>query len=750
MATGQINRVIEHLRKTLRTGDTAEISDGQLLECFVARREERGFELLLQRHGPMVLSVCKRVLGSHQDAEDAFQATFLVLARKAGSIRPREMVGNWLYGVACKTALRARSLLAKRQAREKQMNPLPEPEAPAPDSWPEVQQVLDEELSRLSDKYRAPIILCDLEDKSQKEAAQRLGLPEGTLSSRLSRGRAMLAKRLARRGVTLSAGALAAMLSPKGVSAGVPAALASATLKAGRAFAAGQSVAGLVSSAVVSLTEGVLKAMLLTKLTQVSAAFLLGCFSIGVWAQIPSATGQSEGGIKAESRAVPLRGPAGKVQDQVNSFDDLSPAARLQILRKITDPDKEFQSAERGDVILSLNTHGSLASGNSSDIYCQVRANPMLGQPSVGNPFATTIKSVVDEGTKVHKGDVLVSLDDSYLQEQLKDKWKAHQKSLAAIASAEGALERGKLQTELRELECEIAVRVAELKVKKFAGNDPDEKEILKLEVKKAHVSWQLAKMEGKSRLSLAKANVETKREIAKRELAQLEDIKDQISKCTIKAPKDGVVYYYVPEETRGNVYPLIAQGEPVREGQKLLQIPDLDNMVASIRVPQALVASLHGEGKDKSKWQAALIKVDAYPKTVLKGHVRLVDRVAASDHFFATGEKVYKTLVAIDKDQNAKMPRLKPGMSAEVTIEEVARKNDVVRLPVKAVVQVGARHYCYVKVGKEILKREVTLGLRGHRFVEIKSGVQEDDLVVRDVDGLVRQLSPFLGPGKK
>jgi RNA polymerase sigma factor (sigma-70 family) len=748
MATGQINRVIEHLRKTILASDTAQISDGQLLECFVARREERGFELLLQRHGPMVLSVCKRVLGSHHDAEDAFQATFLVLARKAGSIRPREMVGNWLYGVACKTALRARSLLAKRQAREKQMNPMPEREAPAPDAWPEVQRVLDEELSRLNDRYRVAILLCDLEGKSQKEAAQRLGLPEGTLSSRLSRGRAMLAKRLARRGVTLSAGVLAPLLSLNGVSACVSSALASATLRVARAFAAGQSVAGLVSSSVVSLTEGVLKAMLLTKLTNGTAAFLVvACFSLGVWAQIPGAAGPIEPVLKAESRAVPPGQPAGKVKQPPQSFDDLSPAARLQFLGKITDPEKAFQAADRGDVVKSLIERGSLASVDSGDIYCRVRTNPRLGQPR-----GTTIKSIVDDGSYVHKGEVLVSLDDSYWQEELKRQLKAFQSARAAITSAETALEKTKLQIERDELNSEIALRMAELKVKQFGGNDPDEKEILKLEVKKARVTWQLAKMEGKSRLSSARADLQTKKEIAERELPQLDDIKDQIKKCTIKAPKDGVVRYYVPEGTRANSTAgvVVAEGEPVREGQKLLQIPDLNHMLVSIRVPEALVALVHGEGKDRSKWQAALIKVDAFPKTVLKGHVKFVDTLAASDAWLTRGEKLYRTLVAIDKEQNVKLPRLLPGMSAEVTIEEVARKNGVVRVPVKAVVQVGQAHYCYVKVGKEILKREVTLGLRGHQFVEIKSGVQEDDLVVRDVDSLVRGLNPFPGPRKK
>jgi RNA polymerase sigma factor (sigma-70 family) len=303
MATRQINRVVEEIRKVVLASDAAEVSDGQLLEHFIAQREEAAFDSLLRRHGPMVLSVCQRVLGNHHDAEDAFQATFLVLARKASSIVPRQMVGNWLYGVAYHTALKARTVSAKRQVREKQMNPMPEREAPAHDSWPDLQRVLDQELSGLSDKYRVPIVLCDLEGKSQKEAAQHLGLPEGTFSSRLSRGRAMLAKRLARQGLTFSAGALAAALAQHGASACVPAVLASSTIKAAGAFAAGQSATGLVSGSVATLTDGVLKAMLLTKLRMMAAVLVLVCgIGFTAFALSPSDAGTQP---PAEKKALP-------------------------------------------------------------------------------------------------------------------------------------------------------------------------------------------------------------------------------------------------------------------------------------------------------------------------------------------------------------------------------------------------------------------------------------------------------------
>ena len=125
MATGQMNRLVEHLRQTVRAHDRAHLSDGELLDCFIAEGEERAFELLVRRHGPMVLGVCLRVLGNYHDAEDAFQAVFLVLVRKAASVVPRELVGNWLYGVAFQTALKARTSAFRRGAREKQVRTLP-------------------------------------------------------------------------------------------------------------------------------------------------------------------------------------------------------------------------------------------------------------------------------------------------------------------------------------------------------------------------------------------------------------------------------------------------------------------------------------------------------------------------------------------------------------------------------------------------------------------------------------------------
>jgi RNA polymerase sigma factor (sigma-70 family) len=277
MATSSMNWVIQHLRRAALLREGAERTDGQLLEGFVSRREAAALEVLVQRHAPMVWGVCRRIVQNHHDAEDAFQATFLVLVRKAAAIMPRQMVANWLYGVAHQTALKARATRAKRQARERQVTSMPEPEAvERQDLWPALLPLLDEELSRLPDKYRVAIVLCDLEGKTRKEAAEQLGVPDGTLAARLARARTMLAKRLARRGLAVSGGLLAPMLSQQAASAAAPASVMISTIKAVNGVAAGEaSAAGLVSAKVVALTEGVLRTMLLTKLKIATAVLLV-------------------------------------------------------------------------------------------------------------------------------------------------------------------------------------------------------------------------------------------------------------------------------------------------------------------------------------------------------------------------------------------------------------------------------------------------------------------------------------------
>jgi RNA polymerase sigma factor (sigma-70 family) len=282
MPANQMDRVIEHLRQSAGRGAVAQLADAELLTRFVDCRDLGALEAIVRRHGPMVWSVCRRLVPNHHDAEEAFQAAFLVLLRKAAAVTPREMLANWLYGVARRTALNARSMLNLRRRRERQVNHMPEPQSTSFESSCAFEPCLDEELSRLPDKYRLVIVLCDLEGKSRTEVARQLGLPEGTVASRLARARTKLARRLARHGLLASGGTLALMLS-EDAAAKAPATVVSSTIKMLTTAAMGGPIPGGINS----LMQGVLKAMLLNKLKKVTAVVVLvaiaGICGISSW-----------------------------------------------------------------------------------------------------------------------------------------------------------------------------------------------------------------------------------------------------------------------------------------------------------------------------------------------------------------------------------------------------------------------------------------------------------------------------------
>lgn len=221
MSAARPAEILRQLEQSGLTPSGEPVGDGELLARFARDRDQSAFAAIVRRHGPMVLTVCKRITAQPQDAEDAFQAAFLVLAQKVGRIRSPELLGNWLYGVAVRTAQKARRSAIRRRAREVQVVDMPESivTASAPD--PDVGSLLYEELAALPVHYREALVLCELRGVSRGEAARALGVPEGTLSSRLAGGRKKLAERLTRRGVALSAAAVAATLANDRAAAGI-------------------------------------------------------------------------------------------------------------------------------------------------------------------------------------------------------------------------------------------------------------------------------------------------------------------------------------------------------------------------------------------------------------------------------------------------------------------------------------------------------------------------------------------------
>ncbi len=294
MSKNQPDKAIQLLRRIVVQSGAR--TDSRMLDLYVRQKDDAALAALIVRHGPMVWGVCHRILRNHHDAEDAFQATFLVLVRKAATIRQKELVANWLYGVARQTAIRAKVAAFKRAMRERQVTQMLERESVQPKFQVDLELLLDQELNRLPQKYRVLIILRDLEGRTHKELAQQLGRPEGTVAGQLARARAMLAKRLSRRGLVVSGSTLGATLSAQVGPASTPAKVVSSTIQAATLFAAGQAAApNMISAKVVALTEGVIKAMLLTKLKIASGAVLVAVAIASIGASVASPSmGQTE------------------------------------------------------------------------------------------------------------------------------------------------------------------------------------------------------------------------------------------------------------------------------------------------------------------------------------------------------------------------------------------------------------------------------------------------------------------------
>jgi len=289
MATKNLTDALRRLRPGAAGGDAASVSDRELLRRFVASRDEAAFEHLVVRHGPMVLDVCRRALHDSHAAEDAFQATFLVLVRKAHRLGRGELLANWLYGVARRTAARARVDAAKRRARESATTPTRCSSDPLDGvTVRDLLAILDEELARLPAQFRGPLIACHLEGKTRDEAARAFGWSLATLARRLERGRALLRARLTRRGLTLTAALSVLSVSRQIGAAFVPSPLAASTAEAATLIAAGADAVAVVSPEAIALSEGVLKAMFRSKLRQSAvAAVLVGLLGAGLAMILP-------------------------------------------------------------------------------------------------------------------------------------------------------------------------------------------------------------------------------------------------------------------------------------------------------------------------------------------------------------------------------------------------------------------------------------------------------------------------------
>jgi RNA polymerase sigma factor (sigma-70 family) len=371
MADPPLRILLQHLRRGRAAPGAPEADDATLLDRFVRGRDEAAFELLVWRHGTMVYNVCRRVLRDAHAAEDAFQATFLVLVRKASSVGRREALAGWLYRVAHRVALRARSRAGPRTTADP-----PEPAVEAPDAvlWRDLRPVLDEEVDRLPEKYRLPVVLCYLSGLTTAEAARRLGVPRGTVLSRLAWARERLRARLSLRGVTLSAGLLGTLLAAE-VAAPASAILVKAAARAALSFATGQPAAAPAGA--VILMEGVVRDMVMSKVRNgmlaVLALAVVG-LGVGLWATRPAAAEPVERkreearqqapaeppGGKEEARAPEVPRPIGVWERTVPSKEGLTvtltvriDAHRVSLTQTVADKAKTIKATVEGDYSVS-------------------------------------------------------------------------------------------------------------------------------------------------------------------------------------------------------------------------------------------------------------------------------------------------------------------------------------------------------------------------------------------------------------
>ncbi len=273
--------VLKELDRAFNQGTISGLSEGNLLERFVSHHDEAAFSALVARHGPMVLGVCRRLLRDESDVDDAFQATFLVLVRRAGAIRRGELVGHWLFGVAHRVAVRARAVAARRHLHEPTGLQVEEMDSQAKchaDEAFELRMILGEELARLPESLRSPVVLCYLEGLTHDEAARQLQWPVGTVRSRMARARGLLRRRLAKRGFLPEEGTFATALAGHVV----PVELINRTVKNSLAFATRKAAAnGLATTSATFLAKGVLRAMTLSKLKTVGLAVVAICLTFG-------------------------------------------------------------------------------------------------------------------------------------------------------------------------------------------------------------------------------------------------------------------------------------------------------------------------------------------------------------------------------------------------------------------------------------------------------------------------------------
>lgn len=328
MARTALASLVNHLRR-LHYAAAVELSDYELLQQFAIKRDEAAFEALVRRHASLVWSVCRRLLDNEHDAEDAFQAVFLVLLRKSAALRVGPSLANWLHSVASRIAQKSRVTLLRRRLRERRAETPNDCDPFASVESRDLRTLLDEELDRLPEKYRAPLVLCYLEGLSYAQAARQLGWRDGTLCGRLARARELLRQRLTRRGLTLTGAALLAGMTE---SSSAPAATLAAVTRMASLFTLGEAVAGAVPLPVATLAQNVLHATSIAKIKMLAILVVaLGLLTAGVGLAASHFLALKPPQTEYGANAFPDK-PEGEKKERTDLYGDpLPPGALLRL-----------------------------------------------------------------------------------------------------------------------------------------------------------------------------------------------------------------------------------------------------------------------------------------------------------------------------------------------------------------------------------------------------------------------------------
>ncbi len=575
MAVGPSLTLLRDIHTLFDSGTATGLTDRQLLEQFTAGRDaaaEAAFEVLVLRHGPMVLRVCRNSLSDPDDAQDAFQATFLILVKRCRAIRRLESVGSWLFGVATRVSARARVNAARRRDAERRgalrvVEAVDSHDGGEPEQ-PEFGPALQEEVRRLPEKYRSVVLLCYWQGLTQEQAAAQLGCPLGTVRSRLARAKSLLRRRLTRRGLPFPAAIMASAADPSMASArtaaplpgAVPPLLVRSTVAAAARIAAGQVTDRVASALTASLVHEALWSMTMLKINGVVTAILTVGLAAGVGA-----------GLAAQR--VATAPPAAKVS-QVGG------ALSIQDAPVATSQPRAKGKAKR--------SNPRTKAGRLEGVYSNIEG-------------LTTIIMLVPDGSTVKRGEVVCELDSALLRDQLTNQQITTKSAEANFQNARLVRENAEISLksyvddlfprEQREAEGDLKIAQAELAL---AEEERDAKKLIggpgHLQVKLSELAVARAKLavekagnrihvlthytKGRQTRDLATQRESSRStELAKKATWELEKSKEkklerQIAACSIRAPIDGTVVYHANSPGR-----TIEEGATVRERQLLFQI---------------------------------------------------------------------------------------------------------------------------------------------------------------------------------